>query len=70
MRYRVATFVEYRGGRKPRFSALLRDYNSQWDGCLIIEVEAQSGIEAKKKAIAVRREMIMLSKKQPPEDGK
>jgi hypothetical protein len=55
--YSVATFCSREGGRKPKFSAYTLWYNPEWDGCVMIDVMASSGAEAKRKAIAERRKM-------------
>ena len=54
--FTVATFVHNRGpGRKPLVTAYTRDFNPSWEGCKLYEVYADSGTEAKKIAIACRK---------------
>lgn len=50
--YKVGVFPEFREKTgKYRFSAYLRDYSPEWDGCIEVKVNAANGKEAKKKAI-------------------
>lgn len=53
---KVFTFWEDRFPRKPRCTAYTMWANEQWPGCRVYEVEATSGAEAKKIAIALRRQ--------------
>ncbi len=50
-KYRVGVFVR-KGKRKFLCEAYTVTYNPDWAGCNVVEVEADSGKEAKKKAIA------------------
>ena len=45
------------GAKKMKYMAYTTWYNSQWEGCTEVEVEATSGSEAKKKAIGIVRKM-------------
>jgi len=54
-KYTVATFYQKTEPLKLKsINAYLRDYNPTWPGCLIFEIEAESGGEAKKAAVAQR----------------
>lgn len=53
--YRVGTFVHPRGGKKALIMAYLRDFSPQWQGCVVYDVEASSGKEAKWLACGLRR---------------
>jgi len=55
MKIKVATFRHCEPGRKPMYSAYTRYYNTAWAGCMVFEVEAKNGTEAKKKAITSRK---------------
>lgn len=41
-----------------RFNAYTRDYNAEWDGCNLVEVEP--GPDAKKRAIEIVRGTLLL----------
>lgn len=47
--YRVGTF--YHGTHKSHIAAYVRDYHSAWKGCVVYQVTASSGAEAKRIAI-------------------
>lgn len=53
--YRVGTFTHERGGKKPLIMAYLRDFNPNWEGCIVYYVAAKSGADAKKSAHSLRR---------------
>lgn len=53
--WKVATFYEVREGRTPRIEAYTRWYSTDWKGCKIYHVSAETGTRAKKLAIAQRR---------------
>jgi hypothetical protein len=55
--FKVLTFFENRPGRKPLVTAYTRDANPLWDGCKVIDIEAENGTDAKKIAIKKRKEM-------------
>lgn len=56
MKYRVYTFRHDRENRKPQYSAYTMWANPSWPGCKVLEVEAENSKEAKKLAIALRKE--------------
>ena len=57
VRFKVATYFEPRGEpKKAHVRAYTRDYHPSWEGYMLFEVEAASGKEAKRKAIALRVE--------------
>ena len=53
---RVYTFYETRENRVPRVSAYTLWADPSWVGCKVYDVEADSGTEAKKIAIKMRKE--------------
>jgi hypothetical protein len=53
--FKVATFAHERKNGSKWFTAYTRDYSEQWEGCRIYHVEASSGSEAKRIAIANRK---------------
>lgn len=55
---RVAVFVHSRK-RGHLLVAYLRDYNADWSGCNIIDVDAKSGKEAKAAAIAKVKALLL-----------
>lgn len=56
-RYRVATFYDADGRpRRSKVRAYLRDYNEAWDNCIVYDVDAKSGPEAKRLAQSMRYE--------------
>ena len=50
MNYRVGVF-EHPGRRSTKLLAYLRYFNESWSGCCVHEVEAISGVEAKRLAL-------------------
>lgn len=54
--FRVATFVHERANGTKWFTAYTRMYNEAWDDCVMYEVEAASGAEAKAIANKMRKE--------------
>jgi hypothetical protein len=53
--YRVGTFCHWGARRTPRVMAYTLWYNPQWASCIEYDIEAPSGTEAKKQAIAKRK---------------
>lgn len=53
--YTVGTFRHERSSGKPFFLAYLRTYNPAWEGCIQYRVRATNGPDAKRKAIAMRK---------------
>ena len=55
--YRVGSFWNPELGKRGRATAYTMWFDEQWSGCIIHEIEAESGAEAKKIAIKLRTEM-------------
>lgn len=55
--FRVGTFCHNTPGRRPLVTAATRMFGEAWAGCVVFEVEADSADEARKIAVARRREM-------------
>lgn len=51
-KYQVATFYHPRS--RDKVHCYLRDYNPDWEGCVIYKIEAESGYGAKKIARKMR----------------
>jgi protocatechuate 3,4-dioxygenase beta subunit len=64
--YKVAVFP-HKIKKSFRFAAYLRDYNERWSGCNIVDVEAEDGKDAKRKAIQIIRERLMSQKSEERE---
>ena len=56
-KYRVGTFWHPHLGKRGRASAYTMWFSEAWPSCIIMEIEATSGAEAKKIAIKRRTEM-------------
>jgi hypothetical protein len=59
--FHVGVF-EHPKKRSVMLMAYTRDYNPQWSGCCLHEVEAPNGSEAKRIAMAEHRERCMAVK--------
>lgn len=68
--YRVGVFRHdsETPGRKPRYAAYTTWYSPEWKGCVEVVVEAESGAEAKRKAIADVKRGLGWSRFDPPEN--
>lgn len=64
-RFKVMTFRTDREGKKPQYDAYTTWANPEWKGCVVIEVEAKNGTEAKKQAIAERKRRDDMPIKHP-----
>ena len=65
--YTVAVFVE-RGKRAWKFRAYTMWFNPAWSGCNLVKVTAESGTEAKRKAIDVVKARMDLTSQLAPSD--
>lgn len=55
-KFKVGVFSE-QGKRKMKYRAYTMWYSTDWQGCRTIEVNAENGTEAKKKAILMAKNM-------------
>ncbi len=63
--YRVYVFRQDRGhGRAARWTAYTMWAHPSWDGCIVVDVQAASGAQAKREAIKVAKAKHALAR--PP----
>lgn len=55
-KFKVGVFTE-QGKRKLKYRAYTMWYHSSWQGCRTIDVEAENGTDAKKKAISIVKKL-------------
>lgn len=60
--FKVGTFRHERKSGSVYYMAYTRDYNPSWEGCREFAVQAVNGSEAKKRAIALRRQLEEIGK--------